>query len=115
MTTRLSKLQRFLLYFIHEIGIEKSKTKFMKLLFLLKQEYGADNYLSFYNFFPYKYGPFSNAVYRDLKKLEFLGYINTAPIGIVKNTRPARFGKGSIHLKTKLPVKIIYSKLSSNF
>lgn len=47
-----------------------SKTQLMKLLFLLKEEEKLDMKGSFYDFLPYKYGPFSFLAYKDLDYLE---------------------------------------------
>lgn len=41
----------------------------VKLLFLLRYEGGVGRYGSFYDFFPYKYGPFSYLLYRDVAEL----------------------------------------------
>lgn len=43
------------------------------MLFLLKVEYDIDKYVKFYNFYPHKYGPFSNNFYADLAVLESKG------------------------------------------
>jgi uncharacterized protein (DUF488 family) len=48
-----------------------------KMLFLLKMEYEIDRYVKFYNFYPHKYGPFSNNFYADLAVLESSGLIST--------------------------------------
>ena len=56
-----------------------SRTVLVKLLFLVKQHY---NPAGFYSFYPYKHGPFSQELYRDLRVLESEGYIDgqMAPI-----------------------------------
>jgi len=45
-----------------------SKTYLVKAMFLLRQKLGFD--AVGYNFFPYKYGPFSNVIYEDFRALE---------------------------------------------
>jgi len=52
-----------------------SPTVFVKLAFLLRQETGLKNEPAFYDFVPYKYGPFSFALYRELTNLRRDGYV----------------------------------------
>ncbi|MCK4545993.1 MAG: hypothetical protein KAW17_01005 [Candidatus Eisenbacteria sp.] len=52
-----------------------SPTVFVKLAFLLRQETGLKNEPTFYDFVPYKYGPFSFALYRELTNLRRDGYV----------------------------------------
>ena len=64
--------QRVLLYLI---GILESKGKFSKTiadktLFLLSKECGFNDKISFYSFYPYEYGPFSELYYYDLRRLD---------------------------------------------
>jgi uncharacterized protein (DUF488 family) len=54
-----------------------SKVQFVKWLFLLKEEENIDRYVSFYGFFPYKYGPFSFLAYKDVAELERFGWIKS--------------------------------------
>jgi uncharacterized protein (DUF488 family) len=48
---------------------------FVKLAFLLRQETDLGKDCSFYDFVPYKYGPFSFALYRELSTLRHDGYV----------------------------------------
>ncbi len=48
----------------------------MRWVFLLKQETPLSSDPTFYDFVPYKYGPFSFTVYRDLEELARFGYLN---------------------------------------
>ncbi|PKL58439.1 MAG: hypothetical protein CVV31_02485 [Methanomicrobiales archaeon HGW-Methanomicrobiales-2] len=67
----INKSQRAILYLIARY--EKiSKMKLVKLMFLISQE------RSLYNFIPYKYGPFSFQLYRDLSNLEKSGCVSIA-------------------------------------
>ncbi len=70
--------QRALLAVVDELSVRARSSKLMieKNLFLLKKEESLDNYLKFYNFFPYKYGPFSNMSYFDLNGLRLKGYLS---------------------------------------
>lgn len=52
-----------------------SPTVFVKLIFLLRQETDLKNESAFYDFVPYKYGPFSFALYRELTNLRRDGYV----------------------------------------
>lgn len=69
--------QRALLAVIDELSVRGKSSKLMveKNLFLLKNEESLDEDMKFYNFFPYKYGPFSNMSYFDLNGLRLKGYL----------------------------------------
>lgn len=69
--------QRVLLALIDALSEQGRSSKFQieKNLFLLKKEEDLDNYVKFYNFYPYNYGPFSNVSYFDLNILMSKGYI----------------------------------------
>jgi uncharacterized protein (DUF488 family) len=55
-----------------------SKTYIVKALFLLRQKLGFD--MVGYDFFPYKYGPFSNEIYNDFNYLEKEGLFNESKL-----------------------------------
>lgn len=69
--------QRALLAVVDELSERDKSSRFMieKNLFLLKMEEGLDEDMKFYNFFPYRYGPFSNMSYYDLNGLRMKGYL----------------------------------------
>lgn len=48
----------------------------VKLAFLISKETDILNKSSFYDFLPYKYGPFSFSLYRELESLTNYGYVN---------------------------------------
>lgn len=52
-----------------------SRLQLVKWLFLMKEEERIDRRVNFYSFFPYKYGPFSFVVYRDIAELERFGLV----------------------------------------
>ncbi len=53
-----------------------TRMELMKWLFLMRQEESPlVNDSTFYDFVPYKYGPFSFTVYRDIQELERLGLV----------------------------------------
>jgi uncharacterized protein (DUF488 family) len=63
----LFKKQEILLFvidYLHELNIT-SKLYLEKVLFLLKEEYNISKNIAYYNFYPYKYGPFSRLSYND--------------------------------------------------
>jgi len=62
-----------------EKGID-SKTYLVKTLFLLRQKFGLE--AIGYDFFPYKYGPFSNEIYADFSALEEEGLFEEKPLGL---------------------------------
>jgi uncharacterized protein (DUF488 family) len=75
----MRKRKKALLYLIKVLKSKKrgiTKTLLDKLLFLMKKEYNADRYVKFYNFYPYKYGPFSSMFYYDLSDLRSNGLID---------------------------------------
>lgn len=70
----------FLLLLLHGQGKEPNAisgiTRIMKLLFLFEKEAECDKYCSdYYQFIPYKLGPFAPKVYEDLKLLIELGFV----------------------------------------
>jgi len=70
--------QKVLILLISALNRRKipvSRTLLDKMLFLLKMEYGVEQYVKFYNFYPHKYGPFSNNFYADLAFLESKGFV----------------------------------------
>ena len=62
--------QKFLLRVVMALSKKgiSSRTYLVKAMFLLRQRLGFD--AVGYNFFPYKYGPFSNVIYEDFGALE---------------------------------------------
>ncbi|MFH0862723.1 MAG: DUF488 family protein [Candidatus Altiarchaeota archaeon] len=70
--------QRALLAVVDELSVRGKSSRLMieKNLFLLKKEEALDEDMKFYNFFPYKYGPFSNMSYFDLNGLRLKGYLD---------------------------------------
>lgn len=68
--------ERIALRVLEEADGQLPKTTFVKLIFLLRMETVLKQYSSFYDFVPYKYGPYSFALYRDLYRLESYGYVS---------------------------------------
>ena len=67
--------ERIALKVLEEAGGSLPKTVFVKLMFLLRMETGLKQNSSFYDFVPYKYGPHSFALYRDLFRIGTYGYV----------------------------------------
>ena len=77
--------QKLLLQIVKKLG-EKgidSKTYLVKTLFLLRKKFGFS--AIGYDFFPYKYGPFSNEIYSDFNALEKEGLFNEATLSLTEN------------------------------
>jgi len=73
------KRQRGLLYLLSALqktGQRVSRTKVDKDLFILSKEY-VKGEISFYNFYPHHYGPFSNNYYFDLGELTRLNLLES--------------------------------------
>jgi len=58
----------------------------MKLLFLVRQEGALGHHRAFYDFLPYKYGPYSFTVDRDLRSLMDDGLVKGKSLGIHENS-----------------------------
>ena len=67
--------QKTILRLLWDAGGRVSPTVFVKLVFLLRQETDVGRDRSFYDFVPYKRGPFSFMLYWDLGSLCQNGYI----------------------------------------
>ncbi|MCX6800622.1 MAG: DUF488 family protein [Candidatus Diapherotrites archaeon] len=81
----LYRRQKLLLQIIKKLSERKirSKTYLVKTIFLLRQKFGFEKIG--YDFFPYKYGPFSNQIYADLSYLESEGLLNENRLELTKN------------------------------
>ena len=71
----MTKRQRVLLGFIARAPGAVHRTHLMKWLFLLREEAPAAAGDGFYEFVPYKFGPFSFQAYRDMEGLEADGLL----------------------------------------
>ena len=69
--------QKTVLSLLTQAGRPLSPTVFVKLVFLLRHETRLHNDQTFYDFVPYKLGPFSFALYRDLGSLRRNGYVTS--------------------------------------
>jgi len=67
--------QKTILHLLVQADRALSPTVFVKLVFLLRHETGLEDSPSFYDFVPYKMGPFSFTLYRELAGLRQNGYV----------------------------------------
>jgi len=80
--------QRILLAFIDRAGRVPPKTHLMKWLFLMREEQPrALGRSAFYEFVPYKFGPFSFQAYRDIAALEDAGLLENDELVVPKDAR----------------------------
>ena len=66
--------QKVLLTLLSHADGPLTRLSFVKLVFLLRQEYPVISDLRFYDFVPYKFGPFSFTLYREMDALAQQGY-----------------------------------------
>ena len=67
--------QKVVLTLLDQLGGTVGRIVLVKLVFLLRHETVLRDAHTFYDFVPYKFGPFSFALYRDLQALERDGYV----------------------------------------
>ncbi len=68
--------QRIVLSMLHAAGGKLSRTALVKWCFLLRHEMPTGGGSSFYDFVPYRYGPFSFALYQEADKLVRNAYLS---------------------------------------
>jgi len=111
----LTHKQRALLKVIEKLAEKGTSSKFMlvKTLFLLANEENMGRLIKFYNFFPYKYGPFSNVCYTDLSILGREGYLleNEAHLVLTLNGKEAIKNMNS---PISLKIKRVINKFNSD-
>jgi uncharacterized protein (DUF488 family) len=67
--------QRTILRLIEKANQPLSSTVVFKLAFLLRQETAIADDPTFYDFFPYRFGPYSFAMHREIESLISCGYL----------------------------------------
>jgi len=77
-TKRMLNRQRMILALLNEAGGSASKLCATKWAFLLREETRTHGGPAFYQFLPYKWGPFSFCLYQEATALERDGYISTS-------------------------------------
>lgn len=112
--------QKILLTILHESKRSLSQIEVVKLAFLLRHESAIGEDPSFYDFVPYKYGPFSFALYRELEALQNNGYVEVseASIRLSERTRAESLNKvrelTARELSSVTGVVSKYSRLKAN-
>ncbi len=111
----LTHKQRVLLKVVEKLAEKGTSSKFMlvKTLFLLAIEENMGRLIKFYNFFPYKYGPFSNVCYSDLSLMEHEGYLleNEKHLALTMKGKEAINGTS---FPISLKVKRVINKFNSD-
>ena len=67
--------QKILLLMLKHAGRPVQRLELMKWCFLLRHESVTEGGSTFYDFVPYKFGPFSFALYQEIQKLESMSYV----------------------------------------
>ena len=70
--------QRIILKLLSSAASGISATQLQKYVFLLREETFLRNDTTFYEFVPYKFGPYSFAAQREVETLTSYGYIEAA-------------------------------------
>ena len=68
--------ERIVLSLLEMAGGSLPRTRFVNIMFLLRMESEIGQIPSYYDFVPYKFGPFSFALYRDVERLEAQGLVS---------------------------------------
>jgi uncharacterized protein (DUF488 family) len=108
----LTHKQRVLLNVVERLAEKGNSSRFMlvKTLFLLAIQENMGRLIKFYNFFPYRFGPFSNVCYTDLSILEREGYL----LENEKHLALTAKGKDAIK-RTDLPISLKIKRITSKF
>jgi uncharacterized protein YwgA len=75
---KMLRRQRTILQLLNTTDRSVSLTQLQKLLFLLRAETFVSRDGAFYEFLPYKFGPYSFAAAREVESLIAYGYIESA-------------------------------------
>jgi len=84
--------QRIILWLLEEVGHPLQRTSLVKLAFLLRVETAIGKESSFYEFVPYKYGPFSFVLYHELRRLYDHGYVVVQPDSVMISSAGRKLG-----------------------
>jgi len=91
-----------------------TKTELMKWCFLAKQETMLGKRETFYDFFPYKYGPFSFTLANDIVDLQRNGYLDVDSLSIKKGmSRAANKAVSEIGTDCEIAVQVILDRYES--
>jgi len=92
--------QRMILALLDHAGAPIQNTMLVKLVFLLREETVIGQDRTFYGFVPYKQGPFSFGLYRELETLERDGYLERGKQSIVLASRTKKLSGEQIERLT---------------
>jgi uncharacterized protein (DUF488 family) len=111
----LTHKQRILLTVVERLSENENASRFMlvKTLFLLAREENMGRIIKFYNFFPYRYGPFSNVCYADLCKLEQAGLLTEDDTHLTP-TEAGRKAATSADRRAAMRVKRVTNRFNSD-
>ena len=111
----LTHKQRILLTVVERLSENENSSRFMlvKTLFLLAREENMGRLIKFYNFFPYRYGPFSNVCYADLYKLEQAGLLTEDGTYLIP-TEAGRKAATSADRRAAMRVKRVTNRFNSD-
>ncbi|MEA1905406.1 MAG: DUF488 family protein [Euryarchaeota archaeon] len=111
----LTHKQRILLKVVERLSEKENSSRFMlvKTLFLLAHEENIRSIIKFYNFFPYKYGPFSNVCYADLYKLEQAGLLAEDRTRLTPTEAGIKAATSADH-RASMKIKRVTSRFNSN-
>ncbi len=90
------KRQKVLLALLQSAKRPLSRIALVKLAFLLRQETPLSSDATFYDFVPYRYGPFSFALYREISSLERDGYVRQTEHTFALEPRCAALTRGAV-------------------
>ena len=91
--------QRMLISLVDQSGGQVSRLVLVKMAFLLAQEPEVLEAGAFYDFVPYKFGPFSFGLYRDLANLEARGHLTTTDRSVMlASGAPGSAGRSAAEL-----------------
>jgi len=79
--------QKILLDLLDTLPTAPGRTALVKLVFLLRQEVPSLASEAFYDFLPYKFGPFSFCLYRELENLRSKGYLGDDETSVILDAR----------------------------
>jgi len=88
--------QRLILALLERAGGSIQHTMLVKLAFLLREETPVGEDRTFYRFVPYRHGPFSFALYRELESLKRDGYLEWGENSFSTNARTKKLRKEQI-------------------
>ncbi len=92
--------QRIVLALLDQAGEPIQNTTLVKLAFLLREETAIGRDRTFYDFVPYKQGPFSFGLYRELDALERDSYVERGERSIGLGSRARKLARDQIERLT---------------